>query len=605
MSRPDLLALTPDALAALANRGLVKRATKEAETAEVSCVDGAVTAALADGSRVVLPPGVGLDGASCTCGAPGVCRHRIAAVLAFQATAAAPSAPVDWSPGAVTDEELAERFGDRALAAARRTRAAGYSARVRRADLVVEMAAATVRFLVPGDLSYIDCDARPAAHPELVVLAVWACRAADAEHPGEADATVDIGAVACGSTAQVVSVVDDLLRDGAATAGAVLTAALRRERDALDRAGLRWPAAAADDLVEQLTAYAERGAAHSPARVAELVAELHARHRVPPSPRALGTEEPARTPLKQVRLVGLGARVGEDTAEVFLAHPATATVLVLRHRVTREDGKLSARRISGATLASVAAGNVVSEAAVRSASRVVRFSAGALARTAVTPLGDAWSGLPAALRVDDVDAVLAELADLPPRLVRARVEAEHVRVVPVAAVRSVDYRPGAQRVDAVVETPCGADVTVTLTHSATAPAAVDALVHALADGPRAVSGPLRRVRGGLQVTPLAVLSASGPVVPDLAPAGAAALAVAGAPASDPVSDALAVLAEAAHRGLRHLPPTYPDRVDRAADALTGVGLARCAAVLREWGGTDRAGAWVDAAIRLLTAAELR
>ncbi|MGW5051969.1 SWIM zinc finger family protein [Actinokineospora sp. NPDC004072] len=593
MSRADLLALTQDALAALANRGLVKRAAKEAAGAAVTCVDDVVEARFADGTRTTLPPGVGLDGGTCSCGAPGLCRHRIAAVLAYQETGAAPAAAA-WSPGEFTDDELTARFGARVVKAARRTMAAGYSARVRRDPVSVAMAAATVRFLVPGDLAYVDCDARDGG--ELVVLAVWAFRVADAEHPGEADVTVDIGVVERGSDGDVLSIVDDLLVDGVATAGPVLAAALGRERDALDRAGLRWPAAAADDLVQQLTAYAERGAAHNPVRVAELITELHARHRVPPSPRALGTEEPARTPLKQVRMVGLGARVTEAGTEVYLAHPATSTVLVLR---------ATGRRVAGTTVGALATGNVVSEAAVRSASRVVRFSAGALARTAVTPLGDAWQRLPPGLLVEDVPALLADLADLPPRLVRARVEAEHVRVIPLAEIGGVEYHPGAQRLTATATTPDGATITITLDHRAPAPAAIDALARALATTPTAITGPVRRGREGLEITPLAVLTSTGPLVPDLAPADSVPLPPSATPEPDPLSSALTLLAEAAHRGLHHLPPTYPDRVNEAATALTTIGLPQCAHLLHTWGADPTPTTWINAAIRLFTAAELR
>ena len=48
MTRADLIALTPDVLAALSNRGLVKRATKEVDAGErptlIEDTDGAVRA---------------------------------------------------------------------------------------------------------------------------------------------------------------------------------------------------------------------------------------------------------------------------------------------------------------------------------------------------------------------------------------------------------------------------------------------------------------------------------------------------------------------------------------------------------------------------------
>ncbi|HXV93819.1 MAG TPA: hypothetical protein VD813_11005 [Pseudonocardia sp.] len=633
MIREDLLALTPDALAALSNRGLVKRATRETDAgADVTCApDGTVEVRFPDGGHAVLPPGVPLDAATCSCGAPGACRHRIGAVLAYQrAQARAPAPePVAWSPGSVTDEELAARFGARALAAAARTRSRGYTARVVRpspgSPAAVETAAATVRFLVPGDLGYVDCDARAGARDELVVLAVWAFRAADAAHPGEPVVTVDIGggagdgAPAGPVLGATLTVVDELLRTGVSNAGPVLVAALRRERDALDRRGLHWPTAAVDDLVEQVVAYRERNAAHVAARAAELIAELHARDRAAAAApvRVLGTEEQAETPLRQVRLVGLGARVGgdadADTAEVFLAQPSTGVVLVLRRRWQRRPDRptpaVGARRVAGTTLAALAAGNVVSESAVRSAARVVRFAAGALARTAVTPLGGAWTDLPDAVRPAGVVPLREALSTLPPRPVRARVVAELVRVLPIARVESVGYHPGAQRLDAVVADPAGATATISLIHRPDTPGALDALARALDDGPRFVSGTVRLGRGGLVVDPLAVLGAGGPVVLDLAAVDPAAPAPAGAPDPDPLTaaldDALAVLAEAAHRGLATLPATVAARAEDAAAGLARAGMATSAAALRDWARENTVGTWVHAQIRLATAAELR
>jgi hypothetical protein len=652
VTRADLLALTEDALTALTNRGLVRRASRDLTTAAPTIGTGGdsdsdVTATFPDGTVTVLPAGRGFDGATCTCGATGACRHRIGAVLAYQrGAAAAPETPAaPWSPGEVTDATLTELFGARTLTDARRRTGAGLSALVRRptADdpvAAVEMPSATVRFLVPGDPAYVDCDARPGARDALVVLAVWAFRRADAEHPGEREARVDLGPSASGAVDTgldaTLAVVGELLRTGVAAAGPVLTAALRRERDACERRNLRWPAAALDELVAQLVAYADRGAEHDPLRVAELATELFARaHAASGAPaRVLGTEEPAETPLRQVRLVALGCRTGRvepvaddpgaDTAEILLAHPAAAMVLAVRHRWPRRAGtaggrtpagtpagtQVGGRRIAGTPVAAMAAGNVVSEAAVRSAGRVVRFAAGRLARTAVTPLGDAWSRLPAALRPDAYAPLRALFTDLPPRLVRPRVAAELVRVVPVADVRDVRYSAGAQRLDAVVADAEGDTLTVTLTHRAVAPGALDALAHALTSEPLEISGSVRRGRGGLAIEPYAVRTATGVVVPDLADTTADAVPPAGAttepdPLRAALAQALSLLAEAAHRGLAHPARTLPDRAAHAATTLTAHGLTHCAEALRAWStATDPVAPWVHAQTRLLTATEL-
>lgn len=97
-------------------------------------------------------------------------------------------------------------------------------------------------------------------------------------------------------------------------------------------------------------------------------------------------------------------------------------------------GGCRVRRIAGTTLASLAAGNVVSEAAVRSAGRVMRFGTGRLGHTKVSPVGESWTELPPALRQPSVTAALAQITGLSPRLVRPKVAAELVWVLPVAPV---------------------------------------------------------------------------------------------------------------------------------------------------------------------------
>jgi hypothetical protein len=206
--------------------------------------------------EATLPGGGGLEGASCTCAATGVCRHQIGLILAYQrqaaqaepvqATAAAPPAaatapappaeaigvapevsaalphvdvtspagaedrrgaatapgghfsPPDWSPGAFDDDALTGVLGERAVAAARRAHRAGYSARIHRptaADPVasVELPTCTVRFLVPGELGYVHTDAVTAIRGEVIALAVWSFRAADEQGAFDKDVRIDVG----------------------------------------------------------------------------------------------------------------------------------------------------------------------------------------------------------------------------------------------------------------------------------------------------------------------------------------------------------------------------------------------------------------------------
>jgi hypothetical protein len=72
VSRADLLALTPEAVATFANVGLVKRAQREiAEGAGPALheeSDGTIVGTFADGVVARLPLGTSLKAAPCTCG---------------------------------------------------------------------------------------------------------------------------------------------------------------------------------------------------------------------------------------------------------------------------------------------------------------------------------------------------------------------------------------------------------------------------------------------------------------------------------------------------------------------------------------------------------
>lgn len=623
--RADLLALTPDALAALANRGLVKRAQKDLDAGHGPVVEavesGEVRGRFADGIEVVFPPEGALDSAACTCGAPGVCRHRIAVVLGYQRLPAAAPEFTAWSPGEVGDDVLTAEFGARAVTAARRGWRAGLAVRLRRATAtdpvaVAELPTATVRFLVPGELGYAHTDATDRA--QQVAIAVWAFREADTRGLAGDDIRFAVGGP---STARVASgpaleVVTRVLSEGVANTSPVLRASIGRTADDLGESGLRWPAAAMAELGEQLDAYAARSAKHRMERCAELLAELPARFRATGAPAlVLGTDEQAETRLRRIRLIALGARVrgapGERVAEVYFAGDSSVLVLKTRWDTGEEPvtgHELARRRIAGTTLGALATSNVVSETAVRSASRALRLGTARIGAMSVTPVGAAWDDLPAVVR--DFAAAAEQLADLPPKLVRPRVEAEDIAVVEIAEVCELGYHPGAQRLDAVIADAAGARARITATHSGICPGRLDALHRAMASGPTHLSGALRRAGRELLIEPLAVRTEAGVLVPDLAADGRIELL--GPPPTvdqDPLRSALtaaeSVLAEAAHRGLSHAPPTLRTRAEHTAATLAGVGLRAMAAAMTNLATEWTADSWTAAQIRMLTTAELR
>lgn len=667
--RADLLALTDDSLITLANRGILKRAVKEFAATPPTLTesdDGTVELVFPDGVTTTLVVGVPLESTGCSCGATTVCRHRVTAVLAYRERggpepeaaaggedptgsgetdtshgAAPDQAPPRslWSPGVFTDDQLREQLGTRAMTAARKARRNGFRATVVRASAQdpvpsVELSAVTVRFLVPGDLGYARVDAAKGARTEAIAQAVWACQVADGLDPDAARLEVTVGDAADDSAAitsatTVLTPLADLLDDGVAHAGPQLPGVFTATQRTMDAAGARWPHDALTDLLDQLSAYRDRSARHDPLHTAALIAELVARQRagrrdaVP----VLGTEESAQTPLRHLRLTGLGARItGDDESrgvEVYLAHPEARIVLTLTQSTTVSAGaqppsarSLGHRRAGSARLTDLAAGNVVTESAVRSANRTMRLATSRVARTSVLPSAGDWSTLPPELLIDDLAAESARLAERPPALIRPRVRGESLRAVVVDSVTDVRYLPGEQRLEATVHSTHGS-ATLAHTHSGAAPGAVDALAHALSGElgqVRYIAGALERRHGHLTLDPTAVVAGDTVHIPcfgtaerDLPPGTAL-------PQADPLaaalSAALSLSAEVPHRGVRHLPPTWFTRTTETAATLRRLGLDTTAATVETLGralatATGRAAldAWSDTHIRLLIAIE--
>lgn len=704
-ARADLLALDTGTLAELANRGLVKRAAKELDAGAGAVVsadgDGALQGRFPDGTLACLPPGAGLGQGSCTCGAPGICRHLIGLVLAHQRAAGAHAAgvegeargpagtairagdadadadaaragagdgarvgagPLGWSPGDLDDELLSAAVGARALTAARRVLARGYTARLHRpsaADPVAraELPTCTVRFPVPAPdgVAHAVTDAAADRRGEMIALAVWAFRAAAGADCADPPTQVDVGGPAARSRtggpelATAAALLDDLLLDGAPHAGPVLATALRRVRDELAYRALHWPQLdTLTELIEQLDDHAARGARYRTERYALLITEFHARVRAaaaaagagadgtPRGPlsvsQVLGSGERGDTALRRVRLTALGCRIGgtpqERTAEVFLAHGAAGTALVLRRRWELAEGQeptgpeLAARRLAGSTLGAVARGNLVSDSASRTPARSVRIAGTRLASTGVTPVGSAWTELPEPLLLRDFAAHARALEQLPPFLVRPRIEADSVHVVEVHGVAEIGYDPAQQRLGARVRDARGAWATVSAAYNPYSPGALDVLAEALAGGSgevRYLSAFVRGTGHGLCLDPIAVMTDGGVSVPDLAAppvGGSRVVSAVGTGPRDPLAGALeaalAALAAAAGRGLRHLPEGARAELEEAAAALARTGLATAAARVRAFLAAHRqagpraaVGPWLEAQVQLLTALELR
>jgi hypothetical protein len=655
VSRADLLALTPEALASLANLGLVKRAQRELNEGAgpklLEEEDGTVVGTYADGVVARLPRGATLKDSPCTCGATGVCRHRIALALAYapwhaqeHAGAPPPSARVasNWSPAEIDDATLERALGARVLERARVTMQKGLVATVEYdAVPAAKLPSCTVRFLVPRDVAYARCDCAQAGGAcEHLALAVWAFRAVKEASAAPVVVALGGGGSRAASPGHAAALDDVLLFARELLAAGVgdtapVPARFARLRTHLARARMTWMHSLVVDLEIALEGYHKRSALHGTREIAALLVELAARARagraaaseLPPR-FVLGEDEAPDTLLDHVRLVSLGARIRADErarfADVYLADPDTKLVLVLRKRwdfapdEELQEGPALARRPVAAKikLEALAHGQVVSKVVTRLANRSIELGTSRVAQTSVTPQRGDWDALPAPLLVRDLAAHAEAVKRRPPRVLRPRVLAEEVHAVEVSAVRDVVYSAAEQKLVAELVDGAGHPFLLVLRHRRAAPNAIDTTAAALARPVRYVAGELRRGATHWELEPLA-LAGDALVVPDLAGPVLSALEAGRvlAPREDPLDAALtraeAALEELCNTGLGARSRAALGRAAEAVKKLDDAGLSALADRLRAV--TERAGAgepaaaadaWLDAGLRLALTREV-
>lgn len=369
--RPDLAALTTEAVMALTNAGLVKRSLREAEQGKgptlAEAGDGTVTAAFPEGVTVTWPLGVGLRDSSCSCGAREICRHRVAVALGYRAWSATsgstattagqdargtqdstetpppeaaalppeerPGTPNPstqtalWSPAELDDQQLRQHLGPRVLDAAKAARTRGVLARVRAASAAdpiptVALPSCTVRFLTPRALTFARCDCRLGERCLHIALAVWAFRAAGTSASGEQ--TIEVrNAVADAIDPALLAPARQLaawllqrgITDVAASSEVFAQRAAAVSADLRER-GYVWLLTLVEELSATVTAYKSRSAGYRASELVDTLAGIEARCRAAlsstrelPAAFVLGRDTPFETRLDHVRLTSLGARL--------------------------------------------------------------------------------------------------------------------------------------------------------------------------------------------------------------------------------------------------------------------------------------------------------
>ncbi|AKV04769.1 hypothetical protein AKJ09_11432 [Labilithrix luteola] len=621
--RDDLLALSSESLVVLANVGLVKRAQKEVESGAGPTIeeadDGTVVAHSKDGATTRIPRNTTLKGAACSCGAATVCRHRVAAVLAYQRQFARTEQPsgteASWSPGAFTDEALREVCGDAAMTRAQAFLRKSYLVTTRPGTVpVASLPASTVQFLAPNALALAKCDCTKGGACEHVVLAVWAFRArpeGGVFELGTADHESGTAALA-----QVESALRAVMMRGLSDTGA--TTELTRARVHADQAGLVWIADGIEDLERQKDAYDRQSAFFDSRRCSLLVGELVARIRASrnskllPPRWVLGSDEARETLLEQVRLISLGARLDADNerrfATIYFAERDTKSVLALRASwsFTGADKPRNGFELaqmfasSRMSVAALAKGDIVTRAATRRANGEIDLAFARGMKSSVLPGGSAWDDLPEPILVRSLETHEQRTRGRPPSFLRPRQIGDGVHVLAIARVVEIGYDAAEQELVAIVEDQAGARCILRTKHRTVSPGAVDAARDALENGARFVSGELCRTRHGWEIQPLGI-GTDRLVVPDVEkPRSAEALPPAmGAHNDDALGATLHAFEEFVDRAVQKGWPLFVPAAPALAARLDETGLDRLGERVASFGAGSEDGFFDLLVLRML------
>jgi hypothetical protein len=557
MSRPDLLALNPDDLAVLTNRGTVKRAQREVDSGEVSAVweeaeDGRIQATWADDVVCLLPGGKTIREARCTCPATELCRHIVRTVIAWQVrvvtstgesgaeeTPSAPAPPLSWNPGTLTEAHVEEHASKALLAKAKAAWDRGVLAEcvtgpkpwARFYDLGL-----SVRFPVPGDIRYAHCDCGqpgPCLHALLAVAAFRkmppTSKAALIAH-GDAEAASNLTLLA-----EAEQIVESLGHDGIGGIPAAVVGRWKRAANALHEAGIIWLAGLVEDLLLCHERYQNRDALFSPDQLASLTGELLLRcdalRHGTGIPRGLagGWKSAEKTEIDYSRWIGLGSLVTTHRKSVtlgayFQEADSGSLGIVTREVADPDDHKTELSPFSdlarggivkGAGIRLLGAGQVLTESCRRTPDNRLSFGR---ARAQVSAQAYDWARLRAPVLVEDFGELRTRLQMLPPRSLRPRRAGEDFHVLPISAHSVPKFDPTSQLITATLQDHAGGTVQLRLPWTARSAAGCEAVLTRIPENSlRYVSGEIGLSAHGPTINPAALILSGGGTISMIQP----------------------------------------------------------------------------------------
>ncbi|HEX9997052.1 MAG TPA: hypothetical protein VGB45_07915 [Abditibacterium sp.] len=564
MPRADLLSLSPDDLATLANRGLVKRAQSELDGEQITYTlsenaAGTVSVLWSDDVHCLLPSGAPLQNGKCSCSATGLCRHLLRSVLAYQREHStkieAPStevaaeieiveAPVSiWNPGEISDEALTREVPAATLTRARRTWESGQVIEVNlgaRPGARFHTLGVNTRFMVPHDARYTHCDCAEAAPCIHVVLAVWAFRELAPEALQGLVSTQTAPATVPESLLDgLESALGELSVLGVAGASRPFLDKLSRLENECRALGLVWPAEIVAELSRQIELHGAHNARFEPNRVAQLAGELlmradaiRSQTGAVPDVFVRGAASDTFTDVGAARLIGIGTQARlyrggvelsaflQDTdsgAVVFVSRDFPDPQIDASQALLHASGppsspqplwKLAASPvIKGTGIGSLGSGQVLARGGKRGPDGEFSFGR--------TPLSFnlqsfEWEKLRAPLLCEGFAQIEAHFAQAAPAALRPRRAGEDVFVVPVVGVENARFYSSHQEVRAILRDASGAQVLLIQPYAARSAAGIEALLAALTSSPvRFIAGRFSRGGEGLIVAPLALIVENG------------------------------------------------------------------------------------------------
>jgi len=635
MARADLIALTDDGLTQLSNAGLVKRAQRELAAGTgpdlTELDDGTIEARFADGTRTRLAMGKEISDATCTCPSSAVCRHRVLLAMAYREERATQRGgeaeeTAGWNPAELDLDAFEATLSSSERGTLSRLLGARHTVRLDYGKTPsARLPMASVRFLVPSDISYARCDctiARGCAHVALAIRAFRVAEGGVEAVVGEASKSehaVDLEELKLACDAVTAS-----LADAGVTAGAAAhVGPIDRARKLADALGAVQVLLTIGTLAEQIDAYEARSARYDERLVLRLAAELFARPRASDAAAALGLGEPFETAMAKVRLISLGARLRQEgndiRASLLLADTDTGATMLLEklfsplpsEREAFPTSVLRRQMLPGAPIAGLGRGQLLTSVARRRADGLLALGSGAGGRTQIMPR-DATFAFATPLAATGVEDLKAAFAERPISLIRPRKQIEDIHVFEVEDVAGQSWSAGDQFWQGAVKLK-GDDGMLYLErgYDAGAPSAVGILSAAMKGEwgkVRQVAGPVRYQDGVLVCDPWS-LSADRFIVPDIDALDTiedvtAPLAVpSAANAFDEVERLLSGLLHGGRRARAAL-PALGKPLSQRLEAAGYQGMAERLARLVAAEATD-VSAFCDAAVWLLTLQEGR